>query len=108
MTTPLSAVWWLPILCDVSCGPPGEGVVVPAVGHDDADGADSHADSIRLVVNWDGAEVCVQFVFVHLLGANQLTVHRHTLKTGERLKEEGRSGHTSCGQAAYQVRNVSN
>lgn len=74
----------LPILCDVSRGPPGEGVVVPAVRHGDADGADGHADSIGLVVDRDGAEVRAQFVFVHLLRANQLAVHHHTFRTGER------------------------
>lgn len=60
-------------------------MVVPAVGHVDADGADGHADSVGLVVDGDGAKVGVQFAFVHLLRANQLTVHHHTFRTGERV-----------------------
>lgn len=62
-------------------------MVVPAVGHVDAGGADGHADSVGLVVDGDGAEVGVQFAFVHLLRADQLTVHHHTFRTGERVTD---------------------
>lgn len=80
-TTLGTKLGWLPILCDLSCGRPGEGVVVCAVSHVDADSADGHTDPIRLVVDGDGAEVGVQFVFEHPLRANQLTVHHDTFRT---------------------------
>lgn len=72
----------LPILRDLSGRRPGEGVVVPAVGHVDADGADGHADAVGLVVDGDGAKVGVQFVFLRLLRADQLTVDGQTFNTG--------------------------
>lgn len=59
----------LPILCDFSCAPPGEGVVVSSVGHGDAVGADGDTDSIRLVVDRDDAEVGAQLAFERPFGA---------------------------------------
>lgn len=58
-------------------------MVVPAVADADAGGADGHADSVGLVVDGDGVEVGLQFVFVHLLRADQPTVHHHSFRTGE-------------------------
>lgn len=77
----LKVCWFLPVLYDFRRGAPGEGVVVPAVRHGDAVSADGHADSIRLVVDGDDAKVGVQFVFFHLLRADQLTVHHQTFGT---------------------------
>lgn len=77
---PVSA--WLPVLCDFSGRRPGEGVVVPAVGHVDAGGADGHHDALGLVVDGDGAEVGVEFVVPHLLGADQLPVDGQTFNRG--------------------------
>lgn len=82
----------LPVLRDFGCGSPGEGVVAPAVSHGDADGADAHADPIRLVVDRDGAEVGVQFVLAHLLGAYQLTVHHQTFRRDMSQERGGSRG----------------
>lgn len=79
----------LPILPDLCRGPPGERVVVPAVAHADAVGADGHADPIGLVVDGDGAEVGAELVFEHLLGADQLTVHHQTFRRGGGMKYGG-------------------
>lgn len=73
---------WLPVLGDFSGRRPGEGVVVPAVGHVDAGGADGHPDALGPVVDGDGAKVGVEFVFPHLLGADQLTVNGQTFNRG--------------------------
>lgn len=56
---------------------------VSAVGHVDAVGADGHADSVRLVVDGDDAEVGVLFALVHLLGGDQLPVDHDTFRRRE-------------------------
>lgn len=57
-------------------------MVVPAVGHVDAGGADGHPDALGLVVDGDGAKVGVEFAFPHLLGADQLPVNGQTFDRG--------------------------
>ena len=112
-------VWrCLPVLYDFRRGAPGEGVVVPAVGHGDAVSADGQADSIRLVVDGDGAKVGVEFVFFHLLRADQLTVHDQTCGTrGQRRVNQSKpealcqgSGYiyrcSTCSAVRHQVENV--
>lgn len=56
-------------------------MVAPAVGHGDAGGADGHPEALGLGVDGDGAEVGVEFVLPHLLGADQLTVDGQTFNT---------------------------
>lgn len=71
-------------------------MVVRAISHVDADGADGHADPIRLVVDGDGAKVGVQFVFEHPLRADQLTVHHNTFRTRV-LPTQQTQDHTALG-----------
>lgn len=58
------------MLRDVSGGPPGEGVVAPAVSQVDLIGADLHADSVGLVVDRDDPKVGAEFGSVGLLRAD--------------------------------------
>lgn len=85
-------------------------MVVPAVGHGDAGGADGHRDALGLVVDGDGAKVGVEFVFPHLLGADQLPVNGQTFNGGvlttHRIGGDALKEPRTCSAVRNQVEDV--
>ncbi len=64
----------IPVKCKLDCGSPREGMIVLALHQVDSVSSYYNLHTVCFRVHGDGAEICVDFVVLHLFGPNQLTV----------------------------------